>query len=202
MADLLQSLCGNDDLYNEIIKENLERRILVFNDEVNDAVLENYILYILKWNREDKDIPVDKRKKIMIYFNSCGGDVFSGFSFVDAIEASTTPIVGVAFGLVASMAYHILIACPERIAFNNSVLLQHDGNVNISSSGGKSKDVMKFFDKIDQRGKEHVLKHTKITAEYYDEIYDQEKYMHADEAKELGCIDKIIGVDCSLDEIL
>ena len=46
MAELMQLLSGgNDDLYNEVIKENLEQRILIFNDEVNDAVIENYIMY-------------------------------------------------------------------------------------------------------------------------------------------------------------
>ena len=48
------------------LKENLENRILIFNDEVNDCVIENYILHILSWNREDRDLPVDKRKDILL----------------------------------------------------------------------------------------------------------------------------------------
>ena len=50
MAELMTLLSSgaNDDLYTEIIKENLNNRVLVFNDEVNDALIENYILYILK----------------------------------------------------------------------------------------------------------------------------------------------------------
>ena len=65
MAELMTLLSSgaNDDLYTEIIKENLNNRVLVFNDEVNDALIENYILYILKWNREDKDIDPSKRRK-------------------------------------------------------------------------------------------------------------------------------------------
>ena len=49
MAELMTLLGGgNDDLYTEIIKENLEHRVLVFNEDVNDSLIENYILYILK----------------------------------------------------------------------------------------------------------------------------------------------------------
>ena len=48
MAELMALLgAGNDDLYTEIIKENLANRVLIFNDEVNDSIIENYILYIL-----------------------------------------------------------------------------------------------------------------------------------------------------------
>lgn len=203
MAELMQLLSnGNDDLYTEIIKENLENRILIFNDEVNDCVIENYILHILRWNREDRDLPVDKRKDILIYINSPGGSSIDGFNFVDVILRSKTKVVGVCFGLAASMGYHILLACHDRIAFKNSILLQHDGEISIQNSTSKAKDTMKFFDSMEQRTKEYVLSRTNMTEEFYDKIYDQEYWMYADEAKELGCIDKIIGEDIDLDDIL
>lgn len=64
MADLLLPIPGgNDDLYTETIKENLKNRVLIFNDEVNDNLIENYILHIFKWNREDKDIDPSKKKE-------------------------------------------------------------------------------------------------------------------------------------------
>lgn len=203
MADLMQLLGnGNDDLYTEIIKENLENRILIFNDEVNDCVIENYILNILKWNREDRDLPVDKRKDIVIYINSPGGNSIDGFNFVDVIMESKTKVVGVCFGLAASMGYHILLACHERIGFKNSILLQHDGEISIQNSTSKAKDTMKFFDSMEQRTKEYVLSRTKMTEEFYDKIYDQEYWMYAAEARDLGCIDKIVGEDIELDDIL
>ena len=89
---------GNDDLYSEIIRENLNNRILIFNDEVNDSLIENYILYILKWNREDKDIDPAKRRRITLILNSPGGDCMIGFGgMVNCIEQSKTPIVACIF---------------------------------------------------------------------------------------------------------
>lgn len=203
MAELLQMLGKpNDDLYGEIIRENLEKRTLVFNDEVNEYVLENYILYILKWNRDDIDLPVEKRKPITIYINSPGGNSIDGFNFVDVIRSSETPVRGVCFGLAASMGYHIYLACHDRIAFKNSILLQHDGEITIQNSSSKAKDTMKFFDSMELRTKEYVLSRTNMTEEFYDKIYDQEYWMYADEGKRLGCIDKIIGEDIDLEEIL
>ena len=82
MSELLLPISsGNDDLYTEIIKENIDNRVLIFNDEVNDSLIENYILYILKWNREDKNIEPPKRRKITLILNSPGGDCMIGFDF-------------------------------------------------------------------------------------------------------------------------
>ena len=193
---------GCDELFNEIVKENLDQRILIFNDEVNEGVIENYILYILKWNREDKDLPIDKRHPITIVLNCPGGNVFDGFSVVDVIMQSKTPVRGLCIGMAASMGYHILLACNERIAFKNSVLLQHDGEIAIQNSTSKARDTMKFFEDGEKRTKEYVLSRTKMTEEFYDKIYDQEYWMYATEAKTLGCIDSIIGEDIDLDDIL
>ena len=44
--------------------------------------------------------------------------------------------------------------------------------------------------------------YTNIDEDFYDSHHDREFYIYADEAKELGCVDKIIGVDCDLDEII
>lgn len=205
MAELMTLLTGggNDDLYTEIIKENLANRVLIFNDEVNDSLVENYIMYILKWNREDKDIDPSKRKKITIILNSPGGDCMIGFGgMVNCIEQSKTPIVAVGMGLVASMAFHIYITCKERFAFEDTIFLLHDGEQSAASSGGKFKDIARFFENMDNRTKQHVLKYTDIDDEFYDEHQDREFYMYSDEAKDLGCVDKIIGVDCTIDEVI
>ena len=55
---------------------------------------------------------------------------------------------------------------------------------------------------MDNRTKEHVLKYTNISEDFYDENYEKEVYLYADEAKSLGCVDYIIGEDCTIDDIL
>lgn len=192
----------NQTPYDAIVEENFNRRIIVFNDEVNDNLIENCILYILKWNRDDKDIPRNKREKIRLYINSPGGDSFVAGHLCSVIESSITPIVGVAFNMVASAAYHIYIACHERIAFMNSTFLQHEGELEISNSTSKFKNTINFYDNMEERFKQNVLKYTNMTEDYYDSIYTTEFWLYADEAKELGIVDKIIGVDCKIDEIL
>ena len=49
---------------------------------------------------------------------------------------------------------------------------------------------------------EFMIEHTGMTAEFIEKIKDREYYMFAEEAKERNIVDKIVGVDCTLDEII
>ena len=160
-------------------------------------------MYIMKWNTEDKDLPVEKRKPIWLYLQTPGGDVIAGFSLIDVIQTSETPVYTVCFSDCASMGFHIFISGHKRYAFKNSILLIHDGEISVNNSSSKAKDTMKFFETLDKRIKNHVTTSTKITPEFYDSIYDKEYYMYAnEEGKELGCVDYIIGEDVPLATIL
>lgn len=205
MADIMSALLEtSNDIFDKLNQELFDKRILVFNDEVDACVIENYVLYILKWNADDNcmGIPVEKREPIKIYFNSPGGSTIQGGVLMDIIMHSTTPVVGVAFSLVASMAYHIYLSCKDRIAFPNSIFLQHDGEIEVSNTSSKVKDTVKFFESMDERFKRHVLNRTAMTEEFYDEKYEQEYWMYADEAKKYGIVHKIIGEDCFIEDIL
>ena len=203
MADIMTLLGGgNDELYHEIVKENLENRILIFNDEVNDMIIENYVMYILKWNREDRHIPVESRKKIWIILNSPGGDKLAGMMFLDIIKQSITPINCLVVSVAASMASYIPMVCNKSYAFNHSVVCLHDGEVGVVQTTRKANDTMNFIKACDEKLDDIVLNNTRITEDYLNEIADREYYIFAKEAKELGIVDYIIGEDCTIDDIL
>lgn len=203
MEGLLAFGQTQDDIYDETIRYYLENRRLILNTIIDDDILEDVTLHILKWNKEDKNLPAESREPIWLYIQSPGGDVINGNSLIDAIEASQTPVYTVCFSQCNSMGFHIFIAGHKRYCFKNSILLIHDGQINISNSSSKAKDTMKFIDVLDQRVKSHVLKHTKITSEFYDSIYDTEYYVYGNtEGKELGIVDFVIGEDVSLEDIL
>lgn len=205
MSDLINlfSAGESDSLYDLQVKENLSQRKIVLNDTIDENILENVCLYIMKWNQEDKYIPQENRKPIWLYMNSPGGGVIDGMNLLNIISSSKTPVYTVCFSMCASMAFHIFIAGHKRYCFKDSVLLIHDGQVSINNSSSKAKDTMKFIESLDNRVKTHVLKHTNITAEFYDSIYDTEYYLFGDtEGKELGCVDYIIGDDVPIETIL
>lgn len=202
MEEMLFEVLEEDNIYTEIIKTNLNDRRIVINQEIKDDLLETICLMILKWNAEDKNLPVDTRKKIYIYVNSNGGDVVLGSQILSTIKASKTPIITVGFAKAASMASYILAAGHKRYCFENTVVLIHDGETGYVSSGNKGRDIQKFYDKLDERTTQFMADNTNMTRDFLDSIKDREYYIFPDEAKELGIVDSIIGVDCDLDEIL
>lgn len=197
--ELLEAIGESTTLYEEVIKDALTKRILIFNDVVDAAVVENYIYYIIKWNTEDADKPSDKRQPIRMLINSPGGDLTSCMGLIDVIIASKTPVWAFGVGEVASAAYYIYIACDRRFAFVNTIFLQHDGQLEVQNSSGKVKDTMNFIDRLDERIKNYVISKTNITSEDYDKMYEKEIFMFADDAKERGIVDQIIGIDIDFD---
>lgn len=202
MPDVITAINADTSLYEELVRDYLDRRILIFNSDVDDSNIENYLMYIIKWNQEDKNLPVEKRKPIRIYINSGGGDVMVSTVIIDVIANSKTPVYGICFGVAASAAYHVFLACHKRYGFKNSIFLQHDGGININQTSSKARDTMNFLSDLENRMKQNVLLRTTMSEEYYDKVYDQEFWMLADKAKSFGIVDYIIGEDCDIDEIL
>ena len=202
MEDLLLAISDNDNMYNEIIKSNLRERRIIINQEITDDLLESVVMMIIRWNTEDRNIDVKHRKRIVLYLNSDGGDVIMGSQILSAIKYSKTPVVTVGFAKCASMCSYLLAAGSKRYCFPNTVVLYHDGQTGYVSSGNKGKDIQKFYDKLDERMTNFMVANTNMTEEFIEEIKDREFYMFAEEAKDRGIVDYIIGIDCDIDEII
>ena len=188
-------------VYDELMKYCTDKRVLIINKDIDNSVIESYAIRILRWNDEDKDILPEKRHPITILIHSYGGDLYSTLFLIDMIKQSKTPIRTVGMGFVASAAYYIYINGHDRLAFENTVFLQHDGTISIADSNSKVKDFIAFNDLMEERIKESILTQTKITADFYDKTFDKEYYFFADKGKELGVVDKIIGQDIELVDI-
>ena len=69
MADIVSAIMGDtqNSTWDELYKEFLDNRMLVLNNEIDENVIEDYVMYIIKWNKDDIDIPVEKRRKIRFF---------------------------------------------------------------------------------------------------------------------------------------
>lgn len=190
---------GVDELF---YLRNLQSRKLYLTEDIDECIIDNVVKHILQYNAEDKGKPIEERKPILLYCSSNGGSVDPGFELVDVILQSKTPVYTINLGYQYSMAFLIGLAGHKRFASINAKFLMHDGANFIMNSGAKAQDQMEFNKRIEDRVKEYVLTRTKITSETYDAQMRKEWYMFANEAKELGVTDFIIGEDCTLDDIL
>jgi ATP-dependent Clp protease protease subunit len=182
--------------------EHLQNRELILNQDIDESIMEKFTLQIIKWNREDLGKPINMRKPIKIYINSCGGTVADGMSFVDVIISSKTPVYTIVQAYAYSMGCLISIAGHRRFGYKSSTLLLHDGSAGCITSGSKFSDISKFYSETEERTKQYVLSKTKMSEELYDAKYGNEFYMYCPKAKELGFIDEIIDEDIDLESFL
>ena len=117
---------------------------------------------ILRWNMEDKDIPVEQRKPIWLYIHSPGGDLSYMWMLVDAILLSATPVYTVDLGMAASAASLIFIAGHKRFMTPNAKVLIHEGSASFAGDAGKLMDATDSYKKELKAMKDFILNHTKI----------------------------------------
>lgn len=182
--------------------KDLKQRKLFLNADVDQFSVFDIVKHIMQFNKEDKGVPVDNRKPILLYVTSNGGEVDAGFELIDVIQNSETPVYTINLGYQYSMGFLIGLAGHQRFAMPNAKFLMHDGSNFVYNSGAKAQDQMEFQRRIEERIKAYILSRSKITSEEYDSKLRVEWYLFADEAKEKGFVDTIIGLDCNINEIV
>lgn len=201
MFDAMPASTFSYGLGELMVMEDLENRIFYLDDEIDADTFRSVTMFIIKKNVEDAGLPIEDRVPIKLVINCYGGDVFNGLGLVDVIRNSDTPVFTVVAGYACSMAFYITAVGHMRFAMPNSIFLNHDGSTFIGNSSSKFRDEVKFFDKIDERLDKMLASRSKLTYKQLQDDKRIEQYMFADEAKELGIIDYIIGEDIGFDGI-
>lgn len=181
---------------------DLKQRKLFLNVDIDQMSVADIAKHILQFNKEDKGIPIEDRPPILLYVTSNGGEVDSGFELIDIVRSSKTPVYTINLGYQYSMGFLIGLAGHKRFATQNAKFLMHDGSNFIYNSGAKAQDQMEFQKKVEGRIRQYIISRSKLAAEEYDSKLRVEWYLFADEAKEKGFVDYIIGQDCDMDEVI
>ena len=199
----IESLLIQNGMISELFYlKDLQQRKLFINEDINQGSVIDPVKRILQFNKEDMGIPVESRVPILLYVTSNGGEAQPGIELIDTILTSVTPVYTINLGFQYSMGFLIGLAGHKRFAMPNATFLMHDGSSVMYDSGAKLQDRMEFNQRVEERIKSYVLSRTKVTAEEYDSKFRVEWYMFADEAKEKGITDYIIGTDCSMNTIV
>jgi len=132
-----------------------------------------------------KDTPINLR------INSLGGDVFDGMAMYNVIkrrEAKTTVYIE---GIAASIATIISLGADEVVMAENSLFMIHNA---WGGTMGEAKDMRKTAETLDKITGELTDIYRKKTGLSYDalaEMMDEETWLNANEALEMGFIDTI-----------
>ena len=181
---------------------DIQQRKFFLTTEIAQETVADIVRHIMQINKEDKGVPYEQRKPILVYVASNGGGVDAGFELIDVILSSKTPVYTINMGYQYSMGFLIGLAGHKRFATKNAKFLMHDGNNFVYGNSSKVQDRVRFDARVEERIREYVLSRSRVTPEEYDSKFRIEWYMFAEEAKEKGFTDFIIGVDCDMDEIV
>jgi ATP-dependent protease ClpP protease subunit len=198
----IEKVIGSGMLDDVFYLEDLKQRKLFLKCDIDQCSVSDIVKHIMQYNKEDQGIPAEERKPILLYVVSNGGVVDAWFELIDVIECSKTPVYTINTGYQYSMGLLIGLAGHKRFATKNAKYLMHDGSNFVWNSGAKAQDQMEFNKKVEERIKQYILSHTKLTEKEYDSKLRVEWYFFADEAKEKGFTDLIIGEDCDIDAIV
>lgn len=162
---------------------------------IDDKSANEVIELIYEINLLDSELEPEQRQPIQLIINSPGGEVYDGFGIVDAILYSSTPVQATVLGRAMSMALVIASVCHLRVSGVNSRFMYHEGNYGAEGSGRVHRNELAEYELMEKKYDDILIENSNITQEKIDSIKGEAKewYFSAQEAKELGIIDLIIG---------
>lgn len=171
---------------------DLENRTYWLNDEINHYTFD-LVQYIIRWNREDKDIPIEERKPIRIIIDCGGGHLSVSETVSNVIKMSKTPVYGIALGYVASGATVIYLSCHKKYALPNSVFVLHKGSC--SGVSGTYDEIVAFARDYEKQMETLIgfyIDNTGYTEEEIEENIQTDWYIRTKEALERGVVDELV----------
>lgn len=170
---------------------NEKDRVLWIEGEIDDDLFEMSKL-ILKYNQEDKDIPVSERKPIKIFIHSPGGDLDSTLAFIGLMNISKTPIFTINACWAYSAAGLILMAGHKRYALPNTECLIHSGSGHLGGSYEQTTEQMKNYKYLVDKMREFIFSKTKIDQKTFKKYSSKDWYIYTDEMLEYCIVDEIV----------
>lgn len=178
--------------------EDLNERVWNLVSEVDDSLLD-FARHVIRWNREDRDIPVEERKPIRLYINSTGGDLTIYEAVKDIIELSKTPIIGINLGIAYSAAALLFLSCHERYMLKSSRLLLHCGSGQFQGEFSSIINAVADYQSQVEEFIDRVIEKTTYDEETVTSNIASDWYIDAEEALAHGAATKIVD---DIDELL
>ncbi|WP_025865611.1 ClpP family protease [Prolixibacter bellariivorans] len=173
------------DIYSLLLKE----RIIFLGESINETTAALVVAQLIYLNS------VDTNQTINLYIQSPGGVVYSGMAIYDTMKMMKAPVATYAVGFTGSMATFLLSAGDKGMRY----ALPH-ATVHMHPTGGGSKgytEDVRIATREQERLQTQIFylmgKHTGHTWKEIEEFFLRDKYLNAQEAKEYGIVDEVMG---------
>jgi ATP-dependent Clp protease, protease subunit len=167
----------------------LRNRIIFLGQQVDDDIANRICAEMLLLSSEDD------RRDISLYINSPGGSVSAGLAIYDVMQFVPNDVATYAMGLAASMGQFLLTAgtAGKRYALPHATILMHQPSGGI---GGTASDIRIQAEQmlyVKRTLFERTAFHTGQTVERIERDADRDRWYTAEEAREYGFVDHVVG---------
>ena len=175
---------GAYDIYSLLLKE----RIVYLGTAIEENVANLIVAQLLYLDSENHN-------PIMLYLNSPGGIVYSGFAIYDTMLKLKSPVSTIAVGFCGSMSTFLLTAGQkgQRYALPHATIHMHPTG---GGAKGYTEDVRIAY-KEQERLQNQVFylmgKFSGRTLEEIEELFRRDRFMNSIEALNYGFIDEVLG---------
>ena len=138
-----------------------------------------------------EEIKSFKDSPMNLHINCVGGDVFDGMAIFNIIKKRTAKTTVYIEGIAASMGSVIALAADNVVMAENSLFMIHNAWGGAMGEAKEMKKTAKLLDKISGEIADIYVKKTKLPYDKVKEMMDEETWLNAEEALELGFIDSI-----------
>lgn len=178
---------GNGEKAYDLFSRLLKDRIIFLGTPVNDMVANIIIGQLLFLENDDPD------KDIFMYINSPGGSVSAGLGIYDTMRYIKPDIHTLCVGSAVSMGCFLLAGGTpgKRYSLPHSRIMMHQVS---GAAEGNINDVeitLEEMQTVNNILMTLLAENTGMSLEEVKEHYDRDKWMSAEQAKELGIIDKV-----------
>ena len=189
---LIEDQSNLDPVMYQYFNHYKNHRTIIFNRAVDDSIVETVILPLLEFEKDNDQSPV----KLII--STVGGSVSDGLILCNIIDNYKKPLEIYVYGYACSMGTIILCSGNKnsnvtKYCYPFSFGLFHAGYSAIEGESLSVEDQIEFNKKTDTMIRDYVVSHTNIIAEEYKANERRRWYLNAQEMKEKGLIDIIIG---------
>jgi ATP-dependent Clp protease protease subunit len=185
--NIVEERTGNP-LQIDVFSKLFTSRILFLGTEIDSDVANIINSQLLYLQMDNKNAPIN------LYLNTPGGSVYAGLSIYDTMNYVECPVYTTCLGLAASMGSILLTAGEKgnRAALPHSRVLIHQPLGGVS---GQASDIEIVNNEIQTLKKELFTILSEHSGNDYDKLVamgDRDKWLTAQEAVDLGFIDKVI----------
>ena len=173
------------DIFSLLLRE----RIIFLGSPISDPIANLIVAQLLYLEREDPD------KDISLYVNSPGGVITSGLAIYDTMQLIKPDVSTIAVGMTASMGTVLLCggAAGKRYALPNATVHMHQA---MGGAQGQASDIeitAREILRVQEKIRSIITTHTGQPYEKVARDTDRDFYLPAEQAKEYGLVDEVLG---------